>query len=133
MESAHHLLAYCRYIKRIWEYVEAWMAQPGLNLADWASTHNTLQWWTMVTTLSVTSKRTIFIPKHNLPQQFPYSLSQLVGPMMPRQFLLPSPESSVFVRSRAAFSCSPATSRPSTTGGTSTGSAATTWRASAEV
>lgn len=59
MESAYHLIVDCRYTKRVWELVAVWTAQPGLNHAGWAPTNDTLQWWTMITTVPDTSRRAL--------------------------------------------------------------------------
>jgi hypothetical protein len=59
LESTHQLWVDGRYTKCIWELVAAWTTTSGLNLANWQLTHDTLQWWTMITTVSDTPRRAL--------------------------------------------------------------------------
>jgi hypothetical protein len=59
METTHHLLANCRYVKRIWELIAAWTTQFGLSPSNWTPTHDALQWWTMITTLPDSPRRAL--------------------------------------------------------------------------
>lgn len=47
-ETAHHLLAGCRYTKRVWTHIAAWVAWPQLSPTQWLATASTWDWWRMM-------------------------------------------------------------------------------------
>nr|TKW38812.1 hypothetical protein SEVIR_1G139600v2 [Setaria viridis] len=49
METAHHLLAECRYTKRIWESVAQWLSQESLQPGQWKHIIMAIEWWTNIT------------------------------------------------------------------------------------
>ena len=48
-ETALHLLAECRYTKRVWNLIADWLAQPTLCPKLWRRNDHTFQWWTNIT------------------------------------------------------------------------------------
>ena len=48
-ETALHLLAECRYTKRVWNLIAEWLAQPTLRPEVWRQSDHTLHWWTNIT------------------------------------------------------------------------------------
>nr|TKW33691.1 hypothetical protein SEVIR_2G256200v2 [Setaria viridis] len=50
METGHHLLAECRYTRRIWDQTATWLAQPNLRPNAWRPSSNALEWWATITT-----------------------------------------------------------------------------------
>lgn len=54
METAHHILAGCRLIRRIWTLVAAWTAQPNLDPERWPHSSTTFEWWSNITTTPAT-------------------------------------------------------------------------------
>ena len=49
-ETTHHLVAQCRYTKRIWSLVAIWTSQPSIQPSEWPPTETALQWWMNMTT-----------------------------------------------------------------------------------
>ena len=49
-ETAHHLLADCRYTKRIWSLIATWIAWPQVNPNCWQTTSLVGNWWRMMAT-----------------------------------------------------------------------------------
>ena len=48
-ETALHILAECRYTRRLWNLIAPWAAQPTLNPQLWRPSQNTMHWWTNIT------------------------------------------------------------------------------------
>ena len=56
-EMALHLLAECRYTRRIWNLTAEWMVQPTMRPQEWQPSDNASQWWlNTATTPSVPRK-----------------------------------------------------------------------------
>nr|TKW21288.1 hypothetical protein SEVIR_4G168900v2 [Setaria viridis] len=51
MKTSHHILAECRYTRRIWDLTAIWIAQPSLRLNAWLLSSNAIEWWTYITTI----------------------------------------------------------------------------------
>jgi hypothetical protein len=49
METAHHLLAECRYTRRIWSEIASWLGLAELRPEAWPSSSSPLDWWTTFT------------------------------------------------------------------------------------
>jgi hypothetical protein len=45
METAHHLLASCRYTHRIWDLVAEWAGLTELRPAVWPASRSPRRWW----------------------------------------------------------------------------------------
>jgi hypothetical protein len=45
MESAHHLLASCRFTCRVWTLVAGWTSLVELRPAEWPASRSPLHWW----------------------------------------------------------------------------------------
>lgn len=54
METAHHLLAECRYSKRVGNMVATWVGQSSLILEELPQSRTTLEWWPHITTTADT-------------------------------------------------------------------------------
>lgn len=52
METSHHMLAECRFTRRIWTLTSTWSAQPTLAPNEWRQSSTSLEWWTNITTTS---------------------------------------------------------------------------------
>jgi hypothetical protein len=50
IETAHHLVAGCKYSRRIWDLVAAWTTLPDLRPNAWPLSEDVEQWWTQFTT-----------------------------------------------------------------------------------
>ena len=48
-ETALHLLAECRYTKRVWNLIADWLAQPTLRPEVWRQSDHIFHWWTNIT------------------------------------------------------------------------------------
>jgi len=57
METAHHLLATCRYSRRIWSQVATWTGQPNLHPNEWPQSPSPLDWWENISTSPTTSRK----------------------------------------------------------------------------
>ena len=44
-ESALHLLAECRYTRRVWNLIAEWTAQPTMRTQEWQPSDSVAQWW----------------------------------------------------------------------------------------
>ncbi|KAG2569704.1 hypothetical protein PVAP13_7NG435625 [Panicum virgatum] len=56
-ESALHLLAECRYTRRVWKLIAEWTAQPTMRTQEWQPSDSVAQWWqNSATTPSVPRK-----------------------------------------------------------------------------
>ena len=51
METALHLLAGCRFTRRIWESIALWIQEPLLKPSNWKIANSALEWWSNITTL----------------------------------------------------------------------------------
>jgi len=49
-ETALHLMADCRFTRRVWSLIASWTAQPTLHPQLWRPSENTLQWWSNIIT-----------------------------------------------------------------------------------
>jgi hypothetical protein len=45
MEFAHHLLASCRFTRRVWSLVVGWTSLIELRLTEWPASRSSLHWW----------------------------------------------------------------------------------------
>jgi hypothetical protein len=50
METAHHLLASCRYTRQTWNLAVDWPRMPDLKLNAWRHSMSVLQWWKNINT-----------------------------------------------------------------------------------
>jgi hypothetical protein len=66
LETAHHLLVDCRYMRRLWTEIARWIGLPDLHPANWPPTSSPLGWWT------------IFSSRHNIPRKAFRSLALLI-------------------------------------------------------
>lgn len=58
METAHHLLAECRYTKQMWNLVATWTRQPQVRPMEWKPTDTIQEWWTAMTAAAGMPKKT---------------------------------------------------------------------------
>ena len=57
LETAKHLLADCRYTRRIWEYISTWAEQPNWQPRVWRPYSSVQDWWDMITTSTTVSRK----------------------------------------------------------------------------
>jgi len=57
LETANHLLADCRYTRRIWEYISTWAEQPNWQPRVWRPYSSVQDWWDMITTSTTVSRK----------------------------------------------------------------------------
>jgi hypothetical protein len=48
METAHHLLADCRFTCRIWNEIANLIRLPELQLTNWPPSENPIEWWVII-------------------------------------------------------------------------------------
>jgi hypothetical protein len=58
-ETAHHLLAECRYTRRIWNLTAEWTAQPTLQQQEWQPSDSVAQWWSNTATTPSIPRKTM--------------------------------------------------------------------------
>lgn len=58
-ETAHHLLATCRYTMRVWTFIATWVAWPQLRPSEWQPTDSAADWWCMMATLDGVPKKAL--------------------------------------------------------------------------
>jgi hypothetical protein len=49
LETVHHLVSSCRYLRRLWTLVAEWVGCRHLDPSDWTASDSVLQWWTNLT------------------------------------------------------------------------------------
>ena len=57
LETAKHLLADCRYTRRIWEFISSWTQQPSWRTREWRAYTSLQDWWGMITTSTTVSRK----------------------------------------------------------------------------
>jgi hypothetical protein len=57
-ETAHHIIAGCRYSRRIWDALASWLSIGPLAPATWPDSTSIKQWWFMVGSVAVPKKGT---------------------------------------------------------------------------
>lgn len=49
MKTAHHMVAGCRFTKRVFEHVANWAARKEIGPTIWPRTEMVIEWWTSIT------------------------------------------------------------------------------------
>nr|TKW05006.1 hypothetical protein SEVIR_7G147400v2 [Setaria viridis] len=57
METAHHLLAECRYTKQIWKLIAQWLSQGILQPEQWTRSTRAIDWWIGITSTPGTPRK----------------------------------------------------------------------------
>jgi hypothetical protein len=57
METAHHLVAECHYMRRVWVLVANWTGQRYLHPDEWPHNESVLHWWSSLTTAPDISRK----------------------------------------------------------------------------
>nr|BAD72443.1 cyst nematode resistance protein-like [Oryza sativa Japonica Group] len=58
-ETALHLLAACRYTRRVWAALAEWVTCEQLNPSQWRQTSTVLDWWEATANIQETPKKTL--------------------------------------------------------------------------
>jgi len=59
METALHLLAECRFTRRIWDHIALWVQEPLLKPSNWKIANTALEWWINIMTTARTPRKAL--------------------------------------------------------------------------
>jgi hypothetical protein len=59
LETAHHLLAGCRFSRRIWTLVATWIGLHSLHPTEWSPSTTTSEWWFSITSITDTPRKAL--------------------------------------------------------------------------
>jgi len=59
METALHLLADCRFTRRIWDHIALWVQEPLLKPSNWRIANTAFEWWINITTTAGMPRKAI--------------------------------------------------------------------------